>query len=196
MGAFFSKKNENQKSLIREKEQQKTEKVQELCNQKFDFQKSMPESEQLQRFLKQPRSQEYLMIFEMMDLLSENDEKIIEHLQEVMDEDEVEELKDMTTEEILEEIRQNFLSEFQEYLKEVESTMIAVISQCYIDGCDIHAIDSTGKILEHYEVSKKLSDDLQRGRDAYHKYKDCSCVEIYTNVCRVIMPSGEVIEVR
>lgn len=148
-------------------------------------------------FMRKPRSQAYMDIIASIDLLSATDEEIIAKLREVLDEDTLEEFMDMTPEEILEELRLTFAEEMNgklEQLKALEEPqeLVGVVCQCYINGCDIHAINDQGYILEHFAAHRPMPENLANGRIVYHKYKPCSCVEVYTNCCRVVMQDGSV----
>ena len=158
----------------------------------FDTKKSIDE------IYRTPRSQAYMDIIASIDILSATDEEIIEKLREVVDEDTLEEFADMSPEELIEELRLCFEEEMtarEMELKDYPDPEIleGVISQCYIDGCDVHAIDKRGNILEHFNKHKSMPDNLAPGRIMYNRYKDrCSCIEVYNNCCRVIMRNGSV----
>lgn len=151
--------------------------------------------------LRQPRSQAFLDAVAMIDLLSSADEDIIEKLKETVDEDTLEEFTAMTPEELYEEIMISFREEMEEREKKLEQLEVkpeeleAVISRCYIHGCDVHAIDRSGHILEHFKTREKLPGNLEKGRELYHKNKKCNCVEVYSNCCRIIQPDGSVVTV-
>lgn len=186
--------------LTRQREQTQTQKAKEQeqtqrgnITRTFDF--SLPEVQNAERLLRQPRSQEYLAIFELMDMLSSTDEEIIEMLKENMDEDEEEEFEEMSDEDIMEQIRSIFLEEFAQIEIEMSSIMIGVLSKCYISGCDCHAITPEGHILEHFEMDKAMPEGYEYGRMAFQRYPECKCVEVYSNCCRVILCDGEVIEI-
>ncbi len=148
-------------------------------------------------FMKRPRSQVYLEAMQLVDMLSSTDEEVIERLKDLVDEDTLEEFKEMTPEEILEELRLSFEEEFAAAELEFKDVPVpprpnAVICKCYIDGCDVHAIDGFGSILQHYRRGANVGEDIDRGRKAYYSHEGCSCVEIYPDCCRVIMPDGSV----
>ncbi len=149
-------------------------------------------------FMRRPRSQAYLEAMQIIDMLSSTDEDIIERLQDLVDEDTLEEFKEMTPEEILEELRLSFEEEFEAAELEFKDVPVpprptVVISKCYIDGCDVHAIDGFGNILQHYKTgSHPVEEEIVRGRKAYYAHPGCTCVEIYPECCRVIMPDGSV----
>ena len=148
-------------------------------------------------FMRRPRSQVYLEAMQIVDMLSGTDEEIIEKLKDIVDEDTLEEFKEMTPEDILEELRLSFEEEFAAAELEFKDVPVpprpdAVIAKCYIDGCDVHAIDGFGNILEHYRKGSHPGDDIARGRKVYYSNPGCSCVEIYPDCCRVVMFDGEV----
>lgn len=161
---------------------------------KFDMKKTCDE------VYRTPRSQAYLDIIASIDMLSATDEEIMEKLKEVVDEDTLEEFADMTPEELLEELRLCFEEEMLSREVEVKTLpepeiLIGVISKCYITGCDIHAIDKHGNILEHFEISKHMPKDLAIGRILYKKNPNCHSIEIYSNCCRIIGSDGSVTRV-
>lgn len=164
----------------------------------FDMQLHADEEE----FMRKPRSQAYMDIIASIDLLSANDEEIIERLKEVVDEETLEELAELSVEELMEELRYTFEEEMAKKLEALEQDkvdeepvkMLAVISKCYISGCDIHAIDKRGYILEHYKSGSKLPEEWEYARKMYHEVKgNCSCIEIYSNCCRLIKNDGSVV---
>lgn len=121
------------------------------------------------RKLRSPRSEIYLQLFDMVDLLSTTDE----------------------------EIRQSFTEEFETLQVEAESVLLGVLSQCYIRGCDCHAITSDGTILDHYRQDAPLPPDLQKGRKILKRYQyQCKCVEVYRHCCRVVMLDSSVVTVK
>lgn len=148
-------------------------------------------------FMRRPRSQAYLEAMQIVDMLSSTDEDIIEKLQGIVDEDTLEEFKEMTPEEILEELRLSFEEEFAAAELEFKDLPVPprpelVICKCYIDGCDVHAIDGFGMIKQHYKIRADYGDDVIRGRKVYYSHPGCTCVEVYSNCCRVVMPDGSV----
>ena len=182
-----------QRQEAREKAQEHVQRENAHSDRKFEF--SRQESADQERLLRQPRSREYLAVFEMMDLLSATDEEIIEQLKENIDEEEAEEFAGMTDEEILEEIRTIFLEEFAQMEVHIETVMTGVLSKCYISGCDCHAITSEGRILAHFKTGEAVPEEYARGRIAYNRHPGCRCVEVYNNCCRVIMGDGDVLEI-
>ena len=176
---------ENQKEQVQEREIQKGS-----ITKDFQFEK---QKERIEQILQRPRTQEYMAALDMIDFLSSDDEAIIERLKENMGEEFVEELQEMTDEEIFAMITQAFHDEFAELETNLDDELQAVIAQCYVEGCDCHAIDQNGYILAHYESNKTLPEDLERGRMVYRTYAGrCQCVEVYKTCCRVISKCGDV----
>jgi len=154
--------------------------------EKKDFSFSFSHGDQLDNELRKPRSRAYMEIFDAIDMLSATDEEIIEKLKENMDEDTAEEFASMSVEELLEEIRASIQEEFQSTTIEIKSVLHGVLAKCYIDGCDCHAISAEGDIIDHYNKSESLPENLQKGRAVFRKYPNCRCVEVYSDCCRVI----------
>lgn len=151
------------------------------------------QKERIEQILQKPRSKQYMMALQMVDFLSSDDEAIIERLTETMGEEFVEDLEEMTDEEIFEMITKAFHEEFAELETNLDDELLAVLSRCYVDGCDCHAIDQYGHILNHYKSTEKLPEDLERGRMVYREhFEKCQCVEIYRTCCRVISSNGGV----
>lgn len=157
-----------------------------------DFQ-FVKQKERVEQILQKPRTQDYLAALDMIDFLSSDDEAVIERLKNEMGDDFIEELREMSDDEIFEMITQAFHEEFAEMETNLDDELLGVLSKCFIEGCDCHAIDRNGHILSHYESDKTLPDDFERGRAVFRSRADqCQCVEIYRTCCRVISRSGEV----
>jgi len=180
-----------------EKKQETVEEKKQLNahNAKFHF--NFENDSHYDEFMRKPRSQAYIEAMQIVDMLSSTDEEIIEHLKEIVDEETIEEFRQMTPEEILEELRLSFEEEFAAAKLEFKDVPVPpvptmVICKCYIDGCDVHAIDGAGYIVEHYGINQNVDDNVRRGRQAYYEHPDCSFVEVYPDCCRVIMDDGSV----
>jgi hypothetical protein len=181
----------NMQQRENQREQEQTKEVRQgTVTRDFQFEK---QKERIEQILQRPRSQEYMAALDMIDYLTSDDEAIIERLKENMGEEFVEELQEMTDDEIFEMITQAFHDEFAELETNLDDELQAVLSQCYIDGCDCHAIDQYGHILDHYPSNQQLPEDLERGRIVYRTHAgQCQCVEVYKTCCRVISRSGDV----
>lgn len=175
-------------------QQKDTQQQQSIPNRDFQF--SFGTKQDVPRKLKLPRSTNYIEAVKAADLLTANDEAIIAKLKENMDEDAVEELSEMTAEELAEELMRSIREELSDTLKELkECRLLGVLAQCYIDGCDVHAINNEGEILDHFKKGIPLPDGLEAGRRVFHQHKKCASVEVYTNYCLVINQDGSVTQV-
>jgi (p)ppGpp synthase/HD superfamily hydrolase len=188
-GMFLFKQQDDKQNQVQHKEIQRSG---EKANQfSFTFEKE----NEIDNELRKPRSRAYMELFDAIDMLSATDEEIIEQLKANMDEDTVEEFSNMTAEELLEEIKACFQEEFQNVQIEMKSILLGVLSKCYIDGCDCHAISSEGDILDHYNKNASLPEGMEKGRIIYNKYPKCRCVEVYSNCCRVVNEDSTVIKI-
>ncbi|MCR5374515.1 MAG: hypothetical protein K6E39_03970 [Lachnospiraceae bacterium] len=157
---------------------------------------STSRDDELDRKLCAPRSEAYMQAVEMIDVLSATDEEIIENLKSNMSEETQEIIDGMSMEEIREEIKLSFVEEFANMELPQKVERLGIIAECYIGGCDCHAITSEGEILNHFKKSEVMPDDLAKARPIFHIYKNrCKCVEVYTNCCRVVMNDSSVIEI-
>lgn len=173
------------------KEQTKTqERPEGGKNHQFQFNFA---NDKLDEELRKPRSRAYMECFAAIDMLSATDEEIIAQLKASVDEETAEEFSQMSTEELLEEIKASFKEEFEKL--EVRSVLIGVLAQCYVAGCDVHAISPEGHIINHFNKELELPDGLQKGRIVYNKYPNCRCVEVYTDCCRVVQNDSTVIKI-
>ncbi len=175
-------------------QQKPRENVQEAPKKK-QFAFKFSGGDQMDAELRKPRSRAYMELFEVIDMLSTTDEEIIEQLKANMDEDTAEEFAEMSAEEILAEIKACFQEEFQNLPIEVKSILHGVLSKCYIEGCDCHAISSDGDIIDHYKKNQSLPEELEKGRIVYRKFPDCRCVEVYSDCCRVIADDSSVLKI-
>lgn len=160
------------------------------CKKSFQF--SFAETEELDRMLRKPRSRFYMDAVDAIDLLSVEDEEIIERLLESMDEETAEEFSEMSTEELLEEIKASFQEEFESLPIEIESVLYGVLAKCRIEGCDCHVISTEGKIIDHFKEQQALPTELEKGRILLGRYPQCKCVEVYSDCCRIISKDSSV----
>lgn len=162
---------------------------------KFGFDFKMEESDEA--ILLRMRSQAYMDIVASIDLLSSTDQEIIDKLQEVVDEEILEEFSEMSLDELLEELRLSFEEEMSQRQVQLQALpkpveLLGVFSECFITGCDIHAIDSHGNILEHYRKIVSMPKEFGEVREVYYAHKGCQCVEVYSNCYCVVFPDGSV----
>lgn len=161
---------------------------------KFNF--SFAKQNKLDIELRKPRSRAYMEIFDAIDILSANDEEIIAKLKEAMDEDTFAEFSEMSAEELIEEIMLSFQEEFNTIKEELKKVMLGVISKCYINGCDCHAISSDGEILRHFCANEPMPAELEKGRIVFSKHPECKCVEIYSDCCIVVNADSTVTRIK
>lgn len=166
-------------------------------SKKTDFEFDFQDKGEAEEVYRRPRSRAFLDAIEMIDVLSSTDEEIIASLKEHLDEEALEEFEGMTNEEIVEEIRLCIEEEFAGREFEVEKfcntsadKLVAIIAACYVEGCDVHAIDRKGNIIEHYNRTKQLPESFGPVRMAYKKHEHCKCIEIYSNCFRIIDENG------
>jgi len=176
-------------------EQVQNREMPKSSDKKSQFSFSFEKENEVDAELRKPRSRAYMELFDAIDMLSVTDEEIIEQLKSNMDEDTAEEFSNMTAEELLAEIKASFREEFLNVQIEMKSILLGVLSKCYIDGCDCHAISSEGDILDHYNKNEPLPVGMEKGRIVYNKFPKCRCVEVYSNCCRVINDDSTVIKI-
>ncbi len=186
---FLSKEQEKKQEQVQQRE------ITKDAEKKSHFSFSFEKENEVDNELRKPRSRAYMELFDAIDMLSATDEEIIEQLKANMDEDTAEEFSNMSADELLAEIKACFQEEFQNVQIEMKSILLGVLSKCYIDGCDCHAISSEGEILDHYKKHAPLPEGMEKGRIVYNKYPGCRCVEVYSNCCRVINDDSTVIKI-
>lgn len=185
-----------QQSQFLKNTQQQTQTMQQPLSAAREFNFSFAERDQLEETLRKPRSRAYMEIFDAVDLLSETDEEIIAALMEKVDPDTAEEFREMSVEELLEEIRASIQEEFLGATIELEQVMHGILSKCYIEGCDCHAISPEGDFLAHYKADGPIPEELSKGRALFERFPDCRCIEVYQDCCRVVMQDSSVVKVK
>ena len=176
--------------------ERETQKEKQSVGSSKEFVFSYSKNDEAMRKLKTPRSRAYMEAMQMIDVLSANDHEIIERLKENMDEEVLEEVSEMTAEEVISEIMRSVREELEEAIEEANCQLIGILSKCFITGCDVHAIGSSGEIIEHFGKLDKLPDALERGREIFHQHENCRCVEVYGNFCLVVNEDSSVTEIK
>ena len=76
------------------------------------------------------------------------------------------------------------------------SMMVGIVSKCYLGApYEVHSLDISGAIIEHYKAFQKMPDGLEKARGlALHGGYDF--IEVYTDCCRAISPNGQVSVIR
>ncbi len=112
----------------------------------------------IMKILKRPRSRKYMKALKLMDIISENDERIIAEMKKeaglsedadvTYTEDDMEAFRARVRGVIEEEIRKE-----EEELKRREEEKKRLLNEtyayCYIQGCKVHTITKEGMILRH-----------------------------------------------
>lgn len=121
----------------------------------------------LDRLLRKPRSKEYMEAMHKLDAGGHvhNEHKVSE---------------------IIDAIR----NEFPEV--EISGILLGFVSICYLGKpYEVHTLDITGKIIEHYKAGQPLPGGLEKARAiAIHGGYDF--IEVYVDCCRCISPNGSV----
>lgn len=75
---------------------------------------------------------------------------------------------------------------------EISSILLGTVSQCYLgDNYEVHTLDMTGQIIEHYKCGQPLPGRLEKARSiAIHGGYDF--IEVYVDCCRAVSPNGSV----
>ena len=92
--------------------------------------------------------------------------------------------------EIIDAIRQ----EFPEV--ELEGVMLGIVSKCYLGkNYEVHSLDITGNIIEHFRQGQQLKDGLEKARVIAIR-GGYDFIEVYTDCCRAVSANGSVSVIR
>jgi len=125
----------------------------------------------LDRLLRKPRSKEYMEAMRNLDSGGHvhNQEKVNK---------------------IINAIR----NEFPEV--KLDGFLLGVVSICYLGKpYEVHTLDITGSIIEHYKAGQPLPGGMERARSIALR-GGYEFIEVYTNCCRAISPNGSVSVIR
>ncbi len=88
------------------------------------------------------------------------------------------------------EIINDIRNEFPEV--EIASILLGVVSKCYIGPeYEVHALDITGEILEHYKIGQKMPGGLERARSLAQR-GGYAFIEVYVDCLRCVSSNGTV----
>ena len=75
---------------------------------------------------------------------------------------------------------------------EINSLMLGIVSICYLgEPYEVHTLDITGEIIEHYKSGQVLPGVLEKARSiAIHGGYEF--IEVYTDCCRAVSSDGSV----
>ena len=121
----------------------------------------------LDRMLRQPRSKQY------MDAMTKLDAGGHTHNQNQVND-------------IIDAIR----NEFPEV--EITGVLLGFVSKCYLGApYEVHTLDMTGNIIEHYKAGQTLPGGLEKAR-AVAIRGSYSFIEVYVDCCRCVSANGTV----
>lgn len=90
----------------------------------------------------------------------------------------------------VEEILNAIKSEFPEV--DLQGIMLGIVSKCYLGKpYEVHTIDITGGIIEHYKIGETLPGGLEKARSIAIR-SNCEYIEVYVDCCRAISSNGSV----
>lgn len=79
---------------------------------------------------------------------------------------------------------------------EICGVLIGVISKCYLGKpYEVHTLDLTGGIIEHYQAGQCLTDGMERARGLVI-HGGYEFVEVYADCCRCVSANGTVSVIR
>jgi len=121
----------------------------------------------LDRILRQPRSKQYMDALHKLDAGG--------HVQ-----------NQNTVREIIDTIKNEFLE------VELGGVLLGFVSECYLGKpYEVHTLDITGEIIEHYKVGHALPGGLEKARSIAVR-GGYEFIEVYADCCRAISGNGSV----
>ncbi|NLB61968.1 MAG: hypothetical protein GX802_06105 [Clostridiales bacterium] len=91
---------------------------------------------------------------------------------------------------VVEEIIKMIRSEFPEV--EIESILLGIVDVCYLGApYEVHTLDITGEIIEHYKSGQTLPGGLEKARSIAMR-GGYDFIEVYIDCCRAISSNGTV----
>ncbi len=150
------------------------------------------------KILKKPRTKKFMKALKMADILSANDERLIEEIKKdkgVSPDSDI-----MITEDDMELFRkkvQDTIAEEYKREEKIRNTYLGTISTCAIPGCVVHSLDpKTWDINEHYSYNSAvaISKDMKMATDMIVSINDWNYVEIYGGYLIQRNANGDVIK--
>lgn len=90
------------------------------------------------------------------------------------------------TEDIINAIRE----EFPEI--EISGVLLGIVSKCYLgEDYEVHSLDATGGIIEHFRQSEKMPTGLEKARSIAIR-GGYEFIEVYVDCCRAVSSNGSV----
>lgn len=92
--------------------------------------------------------------------------------------------------ELLDKLMKIIEEEFPEIA--IRGTLIGIVSRCYLgDPYEVHTLDISGNIIEHYKQGEPLPEYMEKARGlALHG--NYAFIEVYENACRAVSEDGSV----
>lgn len=121
----------------------------------------------LDRLLRKPRSKEYMQAMQQLDAggHAHNQQKV----QEIID---------------------AISNEFPDL--EMQGIMLGIVSLCYLGKpYEVHTLDITGQIIEHYKKGEALPGGLEKARSLAMR-GGYDFIEVYVDCCRAVSTDGTV----
>lgn len=90
----------------------------------------------------------------------------------------------------VDEIIKAVCSEFPEV--EISDILLGFVSKCNLGSpYEVHSLDLTGRIIEHYKVGQQLPGGLEKARTIAVR-GGYDYIEVYVNCCRAVSSNGSV----
>ena len=119
------------------------------------------------RFLRKPRSKEYINAISKLDAGGH-----------VRNQDKVNDIINAIS------------NEFPEV--NIEGILLGIVSKCYLgEPYEVHSLDITGQIIEHYKVGQVMPGGLEKARSLAIR-GGYAFIEVYIDSCRCVSSTGAV----
>lgn len=90
----------------------------------------------------------------------------------------------------VDEIIDTIRNEFPEV--EISGVLLGYVSVCYLGKpYEVHTLDMTGEIIEHYKAGEKLPGELEKARSIALR-GGYEFIEVYVDCCRAVSANGSV----
>lgn len=98
----------------------------------------------------------------------------------------------VTNQRQVEDIINSIADEFEELDMNLTGMMKGIVAPCYLGiPYEVHTLDYTHKILEHYPSGKRLPGDLEKARGVAMR-GGYAFIEVYEDFCCAVSSSGSV----
>lgn len=92
----------------------------------------------------------------------------------------------------VEKLLDDINAEFDELDMQVTELMLGVVAKCYLgDPYDVHILDPTGRIIQHYKKGEILPGHLEKARSLAAR-GGYAFVEVYAGYCAAVSKNGSV----